>query len=271
MRIFINIVIIFGLINPIFIKGQNNKVDLSPYCPSNNVQYESTCYAYAVVYTALSTEYNIIHHITDQQIINTNYFSPGVVASYHNSSLPFYSWSPKCGRKGTADKSLQILKDNGVTMASAYKCDCKRYSKIEKEIPASTKMYKIIGDSSLTINNVYSDVAVEWIKNVLQQKHPVIIGLEQNERLHDLKGIEMDDALPDKETLDLIAKYKTTGKSNHVICILGYNNNYKNGKGYFLLKNNFEGWGNGNEFSWVPYTYILPLIQEAYYIKGLNP
>lgn len=268
MRVYI---ILIFIANTRFFIGQNNQIDLSNYCPSNMAQYKSTCYAYAVVYTAFSTEYNIKHNITDSASINTNYFSPGVVASYHNSSLPFYSWSPFCGRNGIASISLTILKNNGVTMASNYKCDCKKYSIIKKEIPATAKMFKITDDSTYAVNNKYSENSVYWIKSVLQNNHPVIIGLYQNNRLHNYKGKEMDDILPDAETLNEIEKHQPKGISNHVICILGYNDNYKNGKGYFLLKNNFKDWGNGKGFCWVPYSFILPLIHEAYFIKGLQP
>lgn len=243
--------------------------DLSLQCPHGRFQFKTTCYAYAVVYTAMSTEYNIENKVVDTNIINKTYFSSGIVASYHNSSLPFYYRSPNCGRKGTADGALEILKSNGTTFNSQYDCDCKAYSRIRKELKSSDKFYRISGYERLEVKNKYSDSSISWIRNALNQKHPVIIGVYQNNRLQYIDTKEITDSIPDAETMSEVLRNQEDGVSNHAICILGYNDNYLNGKGYFLLKNNFEGWGNGLGFSWVPYTFILPLIHEAYFIKGI--
>ena len=262
-------VIICFLIGMVF--GQQNefKSDLSNFCPNKKFQFKTTCYAYAVVYTAMSTEYNIANNITDSNIINLNYFSPGIVASKHNSSLPFYKQSKNCGKYGLADSSLDILKNFGTTFGNLYDCDCKRYSLIKEQIPDSTKIYKIIDYSSLEVNNKYSENSIMWLKNVLNNNHPIVISVYQNDRLYGIHTKDIDDTLPDSKTLAKIMKNTNFGISNHVICILGYNDDYKVGKGYFLLKNNFDRWGNGYGFSWVPYTFILPLIQKAYFIKGI--
>lgn len=243
-------------------------VNLSEYCPYKQVQFKTTCYAYAVAYTAMSTEYNIQHNINDSNIINRRYFSPGVVASYHNSSLRFYQRSWNCGRNGTADQSLDILKSNGTTFNNQYDCDCKRYSQIQKELKPTDTLYKISDYKTLEIKNRYSTGSVNWIKSALQKKHPVIIGVYQYDRLYDIDTKDISDTIPDEETMRYISKNQKYGVSNHVACILGYNDNYSNGRGYFLIKNNFQGWGNGIGFSWVPYTFILPLIHEAYFIES---
>jgi hypothetical protein len=244
------------------------KLTLSEYCPNQRFQYESTCYAYAVVYTALSTEYNIINNITDKKIINSKagYFSAGVVASYHNSSLPLLNRSPYCGRYGTADIALKILKDIGTVFAGQYDCDCERYSKVSKKIQ-NLKKYKISDYQTLSIKNTYDDTHVDWIINALNNNHPVIIAFYQNEKI---RGLIKQNEINDLQLDDQTRKNAIKKGSNHVICILDFNNSYKDGNGYFLIKNNFPGWGNdGTGFAWIPYTYLIPLIYEAYYITGI--
>lgn len=243
-------------------------IDLSMYCPDEKTQYESTCYAYATAYTAMSTEYNIINGITDKKVINENWFSAGVVASYNNSRLPIWSQSPRCGKYGTSEKALNILKTVGTTFKNDYNCNCKLYSKVRNGIGTS-RIYKITDFVTLTVNNKYSVESVDWIKAALNQKHPVVIAIYQNDRLRGIKNSSIDDTAPDQETLNDLA-LDTDGSSNHVVCILGYDDRFKNNNGYFLIKNNYTTWGNGKGYAWVPYTFILPLINEAYYITGVN-
>lgn len=245
------------------------KVDISRFCPIERSQYESTCYSYAVVYTALTTEYNIKHNITDTNEVNKNYLSSGVVASYHNSKLPLLKRSRKCGKRGTSTKSLDILKSVGTTMGAQYDCDCKSYTRIQEEVKASDKFYKISGYKTLEINNKYSENGVNWIKDALDNNHPVIIGVYQNTHVRGIKTPHITDELPDHETMQYVAKYSKNGVSDHVVCILGYDDNFKDGKGYFLIKNNYTSWGKNGGFSWIPYTFMMPLIHNAQYIEGI--
>lgn len=247
---------------------QTKAIDLSRFCPDEKGQYQSTCYSYAVTYTAMSTEYNILNNISDKKIINNKWFSAGVVSSYNNSQLPLWSQSPRCGKYGTADKSLKILKTVGTTFNTDYDCNCEGYAKVKRRI-GSSKMYKITDFVTLEVHNKFSNESVSWIKKALVQNHPVITAIYQNDRLRKINTIDIDDNVLDQETLDAF-KLETNGTSNHVVCILGYNDNYKNGVGYFLIKNNYTTWGNKNGYAWVPYTFFVPLINEAYYITGIN-
>jgi len=269
MKKIVSIIFIFFQASSI-VTAQDKKVDLSKFTPKNEFQFKTTCYAYAVGYTAMSTEYNITNNITDKTKIETDYFSPGVIASNHDSSLPWYKRSRNCGRLGTADISLNILKTVGTTLASDYKCDCEGYGDVQSQIAkAKAKLYKIKDYATLSVGNKFSQSSVDWMKNALDQKHPVILGIYQNNQLREAEGItSIHDAQPDTQTLKKISKYPA-GTSNHVVCILGYDENYLGKGGYFLIKNNFSGWGDTNHLLWVPYTFILPLIEEAYYITGI--
>lgn len=261
------------LLTTIIIYGQEtltSKVDLSKFCPYKESQYKATCYSYAVVYTCLSAEYNILNNITDCTEINKKYFSSGYIASLYNSSLPLFKRSPHCGRNGCANGSLKMLKKEGTVFTSDYDCNCNSVSKINSELPKDIKKYKIKDFASKIMNNQYSMENLYWIKNWLSNKHPIIIGFYQNTKIYTNKNKGIDDIILDEATMSKIKNSKNSVLSNHVICIVGYDDNYKNGKGYFLVKNNYNTWGDGNGFAWIPYTYLLPLIQEAYYIDGIQ-
>lgn len=244
------------------------EVDLSQYCPKARSQYRATCYAYAVAYTAFSTEYNIQNNITDINRVNQYNFSAGVVASIHNSSLPLFKKSPYCGKYGTANKSLEILKNTGTIFSDEFDCDCNSFTQIKSAISNKTKWYKINDFETLEVNNTYSNESLGWIISALKEKHPVIIGLYQNAIFRNINSDYILAEVVDEKTTKLIQK-NSKGISNHVVCILGFNSTYLDGKGFFLVKNNYLNWGR-NGFSWIPYTYLLPLIHEAYYIKGIK-
>lgn len=106
------------------------------------------------------------------------------------------------------------------------------------------------------------------MKKALEKNHPVIIGMWQNEFLRQFVGDFINYELPDQATLDHVKKFRK-GISNHAACILGYDDRYNGGNvGHFLVKNNFENWGDGSGFCWMPYTYLMPLLYEAYYITA---
>lgn len=247
-----------------------NQIDLSIYCPSGKYQYAGTCYAYATVYSGMSTEFNIQNNVTDQNEIENTHYSAGVVASCHNSSLIFYKRSKTCDQLGTAQKALNILKNVGTVLISDFDCSCMKFSEVKRQVPANVYWQKITDYDRLEVHNRYSDEFVGWIKSALANRHPVIIGMWQNDFVRNLIVPAIDYELPDQPTLDHVAKYPK-GISNHAACILGFDDQYNGGtKGYFLLKNNFENWGDGRGFCWMPYSYLIPMIYEAYYIKGFR-
>ncbi|MBT32578.1 MAG: hypothetical protein CMO01_23195 [Thalassobius sp.] len=248
-------------------KTRNN---LSSYCPTYKYQYAGTCYAYAVAYSGLSTEFNIMHNITNRSEVENTTYSAGVVASYHNSSLWFYKRSKMCDQLGTAQKALKILKKVGTVFSSDFDCGCLRFSDIKKQVSPKVHWQRITDYKRLKVHNKYSDSNVDWIKSALSKDHPVIIGMWQNDFVRNLTVGSIDYDLPDQVTLDYVSQFKR-GISNHAACIVGYDDAYNGGdKGYFLLKNNFENWGNGTGFCWIPYSYLTPMIYEAYYIKGFR-
>ncbi|MDC6367233.1 MULTISPECIES: C1 family peptidase [Flavobacteriaceae] len=244
------------------------EIDLSNYCPNSISQYRATCYAYAVVYTALSAEFNIRNNISDRELINKNYFSSGIVASKNNSNLPLFKKSPYCGRSGTAKKSLDILKSTGTVFSNEYDCNCKSFSKIKRRVPRNTKWHKISGYSKLEINNKMSEDKKNWIISALIEKHPVIIGLYQNSFFKNIKTEFSTEEFLDEETNRIITS-NSGGTSNHVVCIVGYNSQYRDDREYFLVKNNYTTWGINNGYSWIPATFLMPLIHESYFIEGI--
>lgn len=243
------------------------KINLSAYCPDKETQYKATCYAYAVVYTAMSTLYNLRKEITDRETINNSTFSPGIVASYHNSKLPFRKRSWRCGRYGTAKKSLDILKKTGTVFSKDYDCDCEKFRRIKRRIPDNVQWYKIEGYKRLEINNRFSEDYTQWIRTGLTERNPIIITIHQNAEFKSNRSIALDLQQPDSNTLSRFSK--TKGTSNHVVCILGYHTNYNESGLYFLVKNNYTRWGE-NGFSWVKATFLIPLINDAYIINSIT-
>src|SRR5690606_307366 len=163
--------------------------------------------------------------------------------------------SYKCGKYGTAKKALEILRMNGTTLSSDYDCDCKPFNRIRRELIASVKFYKISNYMNLANNNIYSEQSLDWIKNALNDRHPIIISIYQDEHMRNINSSSISDSLPNIETMSHVTKHSKFGISNHVVTIMGYKDDHASGKGYFLIKNNYRKWGDGRGFSWVPYTY----------------
>lgn len=155
----------------------------------------------------------------------------------------------------------------GTVFATDYFCDCESFSKIEKNIPPNTRRYRITGYETIEVKNKFSNKSLYSLKQALNSKHPIIVAIHQNKHLKNISTSYIDDTeIDNKTSRDML---NLLSPSNDGICILGFDDNYRNNRGYFLIKNNFLKWGNGDGFCWIPYTFILPLIEEAYYIKGI--
>ncbi|RZJ72571.1 C1 family peptidase [Flavobacterium sp.] len=238
-------------------------IDLSTYCPKNKSQYKNTCYAYAVAYTAMTIEYNVANNVSEAVAVEKNSFSPGYVASYHNSSLPFLKRSPWCGKYGTADKALSLLQSEGSVFIRDYECNCESSGDIEKSLPSGTVKYRITDYQETNINFKLSQSAIDSIKSKLAENHPVIIAVNNHVRFSNVGKEEF----PDLST-DELAKVEKSAKnegSNHVVCIVGFDDAFQNNNGFFLVKNNYADWG-ANGFAWIPYTYLLRIVEVAYTI-----
>jgi hypothetical protein len=244
------------------------RISLANYCPTKKSQYRATCYAHAVVYTAMGIELNIKLNISDPTLINNRYLVPGVIASFHNGSLPLRARSPRCGRKGTAAKALDLLVKFGTVSSDVFMCDCLKVNKIKRKIPKNANWYKITGYEAFTNNNRENPNAIRWIISALEKSHPVICTIYQFDEFKNIKSEWIDNELPPNSVIKTVSNSKN-GRSNHVVCIVGFDDNYNNsGSGYFLVKNNYLSWGD-NGFSWIPYSYFSYLINELYYIQDI--
>ena len=168
----------------------------------------------------------------------------------------------------TARKALDILENTGTVMSSEYDCNCKKYAKIKKEIKQETRWYKISGYQKCEINNRPNDSHLNWILATLGEMHPVIIGLYQNTFFRSIRTEYVDKEHVDDFTRNVLNS-SLSGKSNHVVCIVGYDPDYRDGKGYFLVKNNYLTWGVNGGFAWISTNYLMDLIHEAYFIEDI--
>jgi len=229
------------------------KIDLSSFCPVQKDQYRATCYAYAVAYTAFSTKFNLINKINDTQVIEKNAFSEGFVASMVRSKQK--GWmrmiNVHCGMYGTADLALDVLMEFGCVTINEFNCDC--------QIGASRTMLKkakkntIKDYMELTTGFEHSNKSIMKIRNELNNNNPVIAAIHQTDEFYELSRgqVQLKDLNNGKEN------------ANHVVCILGYDNDLFNGEGAFLIKNNYLNWADKG-FCWVKCADFMYLIDTSY-------
>ncbi len=241
-----------------FFTAYAQKVTLQEYCPTAQVQYKATCFAYATAYTAYGIEYNLKQGVKYTQPGYVE-FSSGFVASYLNSQLPVLKRSPFCGLSGTAKRALDALKETGTTPEASYTCDCLKWKKIPEQAKQTAAKYKVKNYQTLQTQPQSRAADLAWIKHAINQNHPVVIAFYQTNTIYNCRTSQLDATTPTDTDQQIDA--------NHVICILDFIEDTQTGKSWFLVKNNFEKWGDGNGFCKVPTSYLMPLIKYAYYIE----
>lgn len=247
--------ILFLLFSIISAKSQDqlNKVDLSSYCPYAKTQFKATCYAYAFAYTALSISYCVKNNITDRELVEANAFSPGFIASIHRKQSFF---NPKCGMNGSYDVDIEIFQKYGCPKLKDFNEDCT--TKIPNEVftkskEATLKEYKYIQDKQDT-----SKEAITNIKEILSKKMPVLIVLNMTDDFSKLVR-DCNETLP-------VLKHEKKSKTAHDICIIGYDDQVGSKYfGRFLIKNNYEIWGDERNMAWVKYEDMMYMITSALY------
>ena len=231
-------------------------IDYSEFCPKTEFQVGGTCYAYAVAYTAYSTQYNILNGIKDRARIERDAFSYMYVASVvRRIYLPFHKriFDVHCSWLGTAEKSLATLKDWGCTMISEHDYSCQDGVKLS-DVQLAEK-HKIKDYKTITSDYIFSDDAITLIVDELKKGVPVCTAIFSTEEFHENKASQM--------TLTNLNENQV--QSNHVVCIVGFDEKQFDGKGAYLVKNNYDGWGKDG-FCWIRCSDFMHLIEESYSI-----
>lgn len=226
-------------------------VSLEAYCPKKNGQYLSTCFAYAPVYTALSIMHNVRAGADDESKANFKVLSDGFVASKVKQEKGFFGrMFNKCGRYATVDLALGVLLKTGTVLKSDFPDGCAT-GEISKHIE-SAKTYRIKDTVLLGDEKIASVKHIEAIKSSLRDRSPVIIALFQEDFFHNNTKYELN--FPDNYA-------GHTQNANHVICIVGFDEERMGGA--FLVKNNYPNWGK-HGFAYVRYEDMMKLIRYSY-------
>jgi len=226
-------------------------VSLRAYCPDQQGQDGATCASYAPVYTALSTQYNALHHYRsgDPQF---TVFSYGFVASKikagKNLLVRLFT---RCGWNVQADLALDVLKETGTVFQDQfpYTCSCSKQQKVQAVTPTfKIKDYQLLGDTTTA-----PERHLAAIKDALNHQCPVIISLLQTDFFH--KNQATDVVFPSNYQ-------REEADANHVICIVGYDDNRRGGS--FLVKNNYVDWAGDQGYAYVRYDDLFKLIRYSY-------
>lgn len=230
---------------------QAQTVTLRPHCPDKEGQWRATCASYAPVYTALSTQYNAAKGYR-QSDPDFRIFSYGFVASKMKANKPFFQrLFNRCGKHVTADMALQVLQQTGTVTQQQFphNCDCAKQKQAQRNQPLfRIASFKEIGDI-----NTPSATHISAIKSSLDQKVPVVTAILQTGFF--ISNREKLVQFPEGYTME-------NASANHVVCIVGYDDQLEGGA--FLVKNNYTNWGNDQGFAWVKYADMLKLIRHSF-------
>jgi len=231
-----------------------NNISLKTFCPTKQEQEGALCFAYATTYTALSIEYNIREDKTDENQKNFNAFSYGFVASKVKKNKPFFGrLFNRCGRNATAKLALEVLQNSGTVPFQDFqeKCDCSKTDRVAD----SAKRYKISKFNTIGNITIADSLHIQKIKHELSNKKPVITTILQESFFYKSNGVK-DVTFP--------GSYTNSEKfANHVVCIVGYDDNHNGGS--FIVKNNYKAWGI-NGFAYIKYEDFIKLIRTSYTI-----
>jgi len=230
------------------------KIDLSPYCPVKQFQIGGTCYAYAVAYTAYSTQYNLTHNISGREIIENNAFSYFYVASIVRRDylhLIRRLADRNCSWRGTAEHSLTVLRDYGCTKISEKDFQCQdgvSYEDVQLGLKNKITSFSIITRDFDTSKN-----GIKSIVDQLRGNKPVVVAVNSTTEFHEIST--------STSRLTVLEPYA----ANHVVAILGFDESLFENEGAFLIKNNYPNWGDDG-FCWIHCTDMMHLIDESYTI-----
>jgi len=230
-----------------------NYINLENYCPTQFWQYKSTCYAYAFAHTALTMEYCLDHKFKNPTDVNLHAFSPGYIASQTRIGKN-HLFNYCCGFNGNLNNDVKIVETYGCPFYIYFgdRCSNKINQRLideAKKITIKTSTHIYVKDS--ITNDTKIKTGINNIKKSLQDKHPVIIAINELGWFYYNKKEKIVDFSNKKEIGD------------HDVCIIGFDDRDNSSKiGCFYVKNNFSDWGN-NGFSWVKYEELMNIITDA--------
>lgn len=208
------------LFSILFLNAQTGRVSLKEYCPKKEGQKGAICFAYATTYTALSIEHNIRNGITNENSPEFKSYSYGFVASEVKKGKSFWGKRfNRCGRNATAKMAMEVLKDFGTVpfMDFQNKCACGKTNRFEN----AAQEFRIQDYETVGVADEQDEVHIQKIKDKLLRKKPVITTIYQEGFFRNSNGSKTI-VFPD-------GYVKKDNNANHVVCIVGYDDNVEGG------------------------------------------
>lgn len=227
------------------------KVSLERFAPSPGNQGEQgSCVGWGSTYCGRTVLESVITNQNPDQIK----FSPAFT----------YNQIGANGCQGSyITDAVQLMTTKGAVPFDEFPYDASSCEKKpDNRILEDASKFKMRGANRLTLNGDDYTVDVNAMRQNLAHNAPVIIGMSVGGSfMHDMEGKEVWN--PDQ------SDYSKNGFGGHCICVIGYDDNYFQQDGAFLIQNSWgPQWGK-NGRAWISYKDLVYFTNEAYGIDAM--
>ena len=221
---------------------------LKKYCPipGNQGRY-STCSGWASAYAARTICWAITNNLLDIQDITNQAFSPSFVYALSKNQDDV-----NCQQGSYIDKSLKVMKENGVVFQTDFSYQC-----APAVVPFfhQAKAYAIKDYQRLTARmGLTTPEDLNNIKQALAAKKPVIGSIKTYQSIKSSWGSKVWNGVLNNQ------------QGYHAICMTGYDDHFDNGDGTFgaveLMNSWGTSWGDGG-FINIKYQDLPHLLEYA--------
>jgi hypothetical protein len=232
------------------------QVSLRKYAPiPQNQGAYGTCVGWSTAYAARTIQMALQQNWTNTELITENALSPFFVYEEAKPADDIY-----CQEGTSLFNALEILKDVGSVRLSEYGSNCGQ--SIPKSLEKKANQFKIKDYRRLF--DIGTKDKVPFVKKSLSENKPVVIGIQCcAESFLNAKGIEY---------WQLQSTDKPNPDGGHALTVIGYDDNYDNGKGAFELMNSWgTAWGDQgfirmsyedfNKYCFEAYEMTLPNVE----------
>ena len=221
---------------------------LKQYCPIPGDQGRyGTCTGWASAYGARTISWAVKNNLTDVQDITNQAFSPSFVYTRIKNSN-----DPNCQLGGRIDKSVEVLKEEGVVFLTdlPYQCDADVSPFVKQAKAYAIKDFQRLTDQM----GLPSEGDLDNIKKALADNKPVIGCIKCYQSFMSSKARNLWNGVADN-----VLGY-------HAVCLTGYDDHFDNGDGTLgaveLMNSWGTVWGNGG-FIHIKYQDFRKILYSA--------